>query len=98
MCQINILMSVCTQVLLATMRLGELFLTFPEAAISLVSGCSLHEKVLDSIIFDHDKLEAICLFYILRGGWPHPLVYSVLCSISRIHDVKSCPHVADYVL
>ena len=53
-----------THVLLKGMMWVELFLTLPEAALFLASGCSLHEKVLYSITVDQDKLKAICLFNI----------------------------------
>ena len=92
-------MSVSTHILVTAMSRGELFLNFLEgAALFLVGVCSLHEKVLDAIIVDHDKLEAICLFYILRRGSAHPFIYSFLCCSSRTHAVKLWPHVADHVL
>jgi hypothetical protein len=82
-------MSVSTHVLVTAMSRGELFLNFLEgAALFLVSVCSLHEEVLDAIIVDHDKLEAICLFYILRHRTAHPFVYSFLCCSSITHAVK----------
>ena len=97
--QVNILLSVSTHVLVTAMSRGELFLNFLEgAALFLVSVCSLHEEVLDAIIVDHDKLEAICLFYILRHRTAHPFVYSFLCCSSITHAVKLWPHVADHVL
>ena len=97
--QVYVLLSVCTHVLVAAMRRRKLFLNFLEvAALFLVSVCSLHEEVLDAISVDHDKLEAICLFYILRRGPAHPFVYSFLCCSSRTHDIKLWPHVADHVL
>ena len=81
-------MSVSTHVLLTAMRRGELFVNFLEAAVSLLSVCPLHEEVLDAIIVDHDKLEAICLVCILRPGRPHPLVYSFRCCSSGVHNVN----------
>ena len=91
-------MSLGTHVLLTAISRGELFLSFLESAVSLVSVCPLHEEVLDAIVFNHDKLEAICLVCIIRLGRPHPLLYSFRCCSSRIHDVKLRPHVADNVL
>ena len=92
-------MSVSTHIMLTAMSRGELFLNFLEgAALFLLSVCSLHEKVLDAISLNHDKLQAICLFYIQRRGPAHAFVNSFLCCSTRTHDVKLWPHVADHVL